>query len=98
MVDNYFIQAVPYAGNYKEILNSDAEKYGGSGRVNGKVRKSRPMPKDGQNNSIEMVLPPLSVCIFEYKPVPVKVETVEKDKAQAAKKKVKVNPIKPTSK
>ena len=56
------------------------------------------MPKDGQNNSIEMVLPPLSVCIFEYKPVPVKVETAEKDKAQAAKKKVKVNPIKPTSK
>ena len=98
VVYNYFIQAVPYAGNYKEILNSDAEKYGGSGRVNSKVRKSRPMPKDGQNNSIEMVLPPLSVCVFEYKPAPVKVETPEKEKAPAAKKKTKGTAIKPTTK
>ena len=98
VVYNYFIQAVPYAGNYKEILNSDAEKYGGSGRVNSKVRKSRPMPKDGQNNSIEMVLPPLSVCVFEYKPAPIKVETPEKEKAPAAKKKTKGTAIKPTTK
>ena len=98
VVYNYFIQAVPYTGNYKEILNSDAEKYGGSGRVNSKVRKSRPMPKDGQNNSIEMVLPPLSVCVFEYKPAPVKVETPEKEKAPAAKKKTKGTAIKPTTK
>ena len=96
VVYSYFIQAVPYAGNWKEILNSDAEKYGGSGRVNSRVRKSRPMPKDGQNNSIEMVLPPLSVCIFEYKPVPIKPEAAEKkDGAPAKKKKVKVTPIKP---
>ena len=98
VVYNYFIQAVPYAGSYKEILNSDAEKYGGSGRVNSRVRKSRPMPKDGQSNSIEMVLPPLSVCVFEYKPLPVKVEKTEKDKAPAPKKRVKVNPIKPNAK
>ena len=96
VVYSYFIQAVPYAGSWKEILNSDAEKYGGSGRVNSKARKTRPMPKDGQNNSIEMVLPPLSVCIFEYKPVPVKQEKVEKEKAAVKKKKVKVTPIKPT--
>ena len=99
VVYSYFIQAVPYAGNWKEILNSDAEKYGGSGRVNSRVRKSRPMPKDGQNNSIEMVLPPLSVCIFEYKPVPVKAEAAEKKTGTPVKKKkVKVTPIKPTSK
>ena len=39
------------------------------------------MPKDGQNNSIEMVLPPLSVCVFEYKPLPVKTEPAEKVEA-----------------
>lgn len=62
-----FRQAVPFEGSWKEILNSDAEKYGGGNNVNSRVRKSRPIVKDGQKNSIEIVLPPLSVTVFEVK-------------------------------
>lgn len=64
--ENY-VQGVPFAGGWKEIMNSDAEKYGGNGHVNSRVKKSKRIEKDGQTNSIEMVLPPLGMCVFEYR-------------------------------
>ncbi len=60
-------QGVPFAGSWKEILNSDAEKYGGTDHINRRIKKSRRIEKDGQANSIEIVLPPLAMCVFEYK-------------------------------
>jgi len=63
-----YIQGVPFKGTWKEILNSDSEKYGGTGHVNSRAKKSKSIEKDGQRESIEMILPPLSVCVFEYKP------------------------------
>ncbi len=62
-----FAQAVPAVGKYKEILNSDAEKYGGTGMLNSKILQSRAVYTDGQDNSIVMKLPPLSTVIFEYR-------------------------------
>ncbi len=57
---------VPKAGKYKEILNTDDVKYGGEGRTNKRVKKSRAVSVDGRNHSISIKLAPLSVAIFRY--------------------------------
>lgn len=62
---------VPFAGKYKEIFNSDAVEYGGSGFVNPRVKASTRKRWDGRVNSIECRLAPLSIQIFNCTKVPV---------------------------
>ena len=50
---------VPNPGSYKEILNSDDKKYGGSGVANGTV-KTKKGPMHGFDQHISLTLPPLS--------------------------------------
>ncbi len=59
---------VPFAGRYKEILNSDDKKYGGEGRVNAAVKASVPKECDGRDHSIRIRQAPLSVSIFSCTP------------------------------
>ncbi len=59
---------VPFAGKYKEILNSDAEKFGGGGMTNPRVKTSKKMEWDGRADSIEIDLAPMSTCIFRCTP------------------------------
>ena len=61
-----FVVGVPCKGNYTEILNSDAEEFGGLGRVNKSVIKAAPEPWDDRDYSITMHLPPLSVVVFQH--------------------------------
>ena len=63
-----FMQGVPFAGTYKEILNSDSTTYGGQGNINPKEKRSVPQPCDGQDNSITIKLPPLGCAIFTCTP------------------------------
>jgi len=52
---------LPRAGEYREVLSTDAAEYGGSGVGNqGRVR-AEAVPHDGQPASAEMTLPPLGV-------------------------------------
>ncbi len=55
---------VPFHGKYKEIFNSDAAEYGGSGRVNPRAAVSRPIECDGREESVSIRLAPLGVQIF----------------------------------
>jgi 1,4-alpha-glucan branching enzyme len=56
---------VPKPGYYKEILNSDAEIYGGSGKGNlGGVQSKRERSNQWEN-SIKVTLPPLAVVVFK---------------------------------
>jgi 1,4-alpha-glucan branching enzyme len=55
---------VPYAGKYKEIFNSDAAEFGGTGFINPRLKQSKKIKWDGRANSIECRLAPLSVQIF----------------------------------
>lgn len=64
-----FRVGVPFAGKYKEILNSDAVSFGGSGMVNPRMKTSRKEEWDGRDNSITINLPPLGVCVFQCTPV-----------------------------
>ena len=61
-----FIVGVPCPGNYTEILNSDAEEFGGNGRMNEKPIKAVAEPWNNRDYSISMHLPPLSVTVFKY--------------------------------
>lgn len=74
-----FRVGVPFAGKYKEILNSDAKVYGGSGMVNSRMKSSKKMEWDERENSIEIDIAPMSVCVFTCTPAP------EKEKATAKK-------------
>ncbi|WP_445384668.1 1,4-alpha-glucan branching protein GlgB [Robiginitalea sp. IMCC44478] len=60
--ENYRI-GVPKTRQLKEIFNSDAEKYGGSGMENTTASVSK-TPWHGYERSIEVNLPPLGVVVF----------------------------------
>lgn len=76
-----FTIGVPYAGKYKEILNTDAEEFGGEGNVNAKEICSVEEEYDGREDSILMTSAPLSISIFGYTPY------TEEEKKEIAKKK-----------
>lgn len=78
--ENYQV-GVPFYGKYKEILNSDAKIYGGSGKGNPRVKTSKQEEWDERENSIVIDLPPMSVLVFSCTPAP-----APKKKAPAAKK------------
>ena len=56
---------VPWAGNWQEILNSDAPLYGGSGQGNLGGVATTPVAAHGQPQSLVVTLPPLSVVVFK---------------------------------
>ena len=61
---NYRI-GVPHAGSWRELLNSDAPLYGGSGQGNLGGLDSRPVRWHGHAQSLNVTLPPLSILVFK---------------------------------
>jgi 1,4-alpha-glucan branching enzyme len=61
---NYRV-GVPRWGFWKEVLNSDAELYGGSGRGNWGGAEAEPIPAQGRDHSFSLTLPPLGVLFFK---------------------------------
>ncbi len=61
---NYRI-GVPYGGTWRELLNSDAPLYGGSGQGNSGFVESAPIPCHGRYHSLNLTVPPLGVLILE---------------------------------
>jgi len=56
---------VPHAGEYYELLNSDADRYGGSGLENLQPMPSGPIYWQSCPHSILLTLPPLSTVILK---------------------------------
>ena len=56
---------VPTGGFWREILNSDAKEYGGSGQGNLGGVKAKPVFIHNRKFSLTLTLPPLSVLIFK---------------------------------
>ena len=55
---------VPAAGRYRELLNSDAEIYGGSNVGNGGLIETRPEARHGHAQTLDLKLPPLGALIL----------------------------------
>jgi 1,4-alpha-glucan branching enzyme len=59
---------VPHAGEYYELMNSDAVRYGGSGLENTQRMPSGPMFWQSCPHSLLLTLPPLATIILKRKP------------------------------
>ncbi len=93
--NNYKI-GVPAPGKYKEIFCSDAEKYGGFGFSNTRVKLSKKDECDDRENSIKIKVPPLGLSIFQFIPLEEddfeeKPTTTRKTAAKASKRTKSVN-------
>ena len=64
---NYRV-GVPLDCYWKEILNSDAALYGGSGQGNFGGLPATPLPIHGRPFSLNMTLPPLGMVVFQPEP------------------------------
>jgi 1,4-alpha-glucan branching enzyme len=62
---NYKI-GVPYNGYWKEVLNSDATEYGGSGHGNFGGLYADSVPMHHRQYSIALTLPPLGILFFKF--------------------------------
>ena len=59
---------LPKAGRWREIFNSDALDYGGSGLGNLGEILATALPSHGYDASVTIVLPPLSTLYFRFEP------------------------------
>jgi 1,4-alpha-glucan branching enzyme len=64
---NYRI-GVPRPGFWRELLNSDAREYGGSGQGNQGGVEATPKPLHGRPCSLTITLPPLAAVFFKSSP------------------------------
>ena len=60
---NYRV-GVPRGGYWKELLNSDAQVYGGSGQGNSGGAEAGPVKWHHEPYSLRLTLPPLSASFF----------------------------------
>ncbi|AXI48483.1 1,4-alpha-glucan branching enzyme [Sulfitobacter sp. SK012] len=61
-----FVIGVPKAGLWEEILNTDADIYGGGNRGNMGGVTAINTPADGHAHSVTLTLPPLSVVVLRH--------------------------------
>ena len=73
---------VPVPGKYEALLNSDEERFGGSGKGDKAPLRSEKIPCHGQEQSIAVDLPPMSGVIYRCS----RKDPVRKPKAETAAK------------
>jgi 1,4-alpha-glucan branching enzyme len=61
-----YVLGAPRAGRWREIVNTDAAVYGGSGVGNLGAAEARPLPSHGQPFSLELTLPPLATILLKH--------------------------------
>ena len=72
---------LPFAGRYKEIFNSDAKQFGGSGKGNPRVRAAKKEEYDGREHSMQITVPPMSMIVFCCEPAAPKKSAAKKTAA-----------------
>jgi len=67
-VEREITTGVPFHGKYKEIFNSDEVKYGGTGIVNNRVKRSKEREWDDRAYSVTVKMAALSLSVLQYIP------------------------------
>jgi 1,4-alpha-glucan branching enzyme len=75
---NYRV-GVPREGVWKQVVNTNDKKYGGSGEGNSAEVKTNPIKWDGRPHAVDLFLPGMSVLYFLPAVTPSAVEVQEKD-------------------
>ncbi|HTF17070.1 MAG TPA: 1,4-alpha-glucan branching protein GlgB [Chryseolinea sp.] len=65
MVRYHYRVGVPHRGFWKEVLNSDHDRYNGSGVLNEKPVMTSPVKYHSRDNSISLTLPPLGISVWK---------------------------------
>jgi hypothetical protein len=74
---------VPHGGFWKEILNSDAQEYGGSGQGNMGGVEASPESFYGKfEYTLSVTLPPLGIVVFKKEPASESSTTTPPEKAK----------------
>ena len=74
---------VPGGGYWREVLNSDARHYGGSGMGNMGGVEAAPLPLHGRSHSLALTLPPLGALFLESTAGSIAAEAAELQRAAA---------------
>jgi 1,4-alpha-glucan branching enzyme len=92
LIENYHV-GVPIAGLWREILNTDHEKYAGNHQLNEGDLVTTDIEAHGRKQSLNLRIPPLATMVFEYiapqKAPEVIQEIAEKPKQKRASTKTK---------
>ena len=56
---------VPFRGTYQEVFNTDAEEFGGRGRLNTAPIQSIDTPCHGQSQQIAVDIPPMGAVVLK---------------------------------
>jgi 1,4-alpha-glucan branching enzyme len=59
---------VPEPGYWREVLNTDAEVYGGGGIGNMGGAETQPVPSHGRPGTLTVTAPPLACVVFTHQP------------------------------
>ncbi|MCM1111894.1 MAG: 1,4-alpha-glucan branching protein GlgB [Muribaculum sp.] len=90
-VEREITTGVPYEGKYKEIFNTDAKKYGGSGVVNSRARAAVDVEWDDRRQSVTVRLAAQSLSILQFVPY------TEEELAKVIEERIRRNtPVKAT--
>jgi 1,4-alpha-glucan branching enzyme len=65
VVRQFYRLGVPEAGRYRELVNTDAEAYGGSNVGNQGGVATEDIQKHGYEHSISLTLPPLACLVLK---------------------------------
>ena len=76
---------LPFAGRYKEIFNSDAKQFGGSGVGNSRVKAAKKEAFDGRDYSMLVDVPPMAMIVFSCEPAEPKKPAAPKKAAEPKK-------------
>jgi 1,4-alpha-glucan branching enzyme len=63
---NNFLVGIPVRGMWREVLNSDAREYGGSGWGNFGGVESVPVSAHGRTDSLNLTIPPLATVMLRW--------------------------------
>ncbi|HBZ54427.1 MAG TPA: 1,4-alpha-glucan branching enzyme, partial [Syntrophobacteraceae bacterium] len=67
---HHYRVGVPAGGYWREVMNSDAQEYGGSGQGNLGGVEASPLPFHGRPCSLSVTAPPLGITVFKREEQP----------------------------